>query len=520
MKVRTVSFVVLLIAILAAACAPASTPAPAPTAPPPTAEPPAPAPTVSTDPTWDKVIATGRIVFGSSIDYPPYESYDQSYQPTGFDIAVAREIGTRLGFQVDILDIPFEGLLPAVQTNQVDAAIAAISITPERQQTVDFSSIYYTDQTAALARQGSGIKISAPNQLANYRVGVQRGTVYEQWVKKTLIDPGLMPADKLFAYEKPEHAVRDLKQNYVDVVVMGKLAAQEYVNAGGVELSGESLNPQLFGIAMSKGAPTLRMKVNEALTQMQNDGTLARFADQYLGAVVSTQPLPTVPPSNATQPPTVVCDSMSFVADLTIPDGSKMNPGENFNKVWRIKNSGSCTWNNSYKFVFVQGDAMGGQNQSIKGSVAAGQTYDMSISMTAPKKPGKYTGQWQMVNGQGVPFGTRVWVQIEVRGSSSGGGSNPTAVPPSIEYFNGPSSVNQGDVISLSWAFSTQDLVSAKLNRTNPDGSVTALYGGDDVTTPGSYDDLAAEPGDYTYTLAVSTEFGGTQTATVNVTVQ
>jgi hypothetical protein len=116
-----------------------------------------------------------------------------------------------------------------------------------------------------------------------------------------------------------------------------------------------------------------------------------------------------------------------------------------------------------------------------------------------------------------VAFGIRIWVQIVVSGDS---GQAPTPAPPSIEYFTGPTSpVGQGDVIQLSWAFSTQDLASAKLNRTNPDGSVTALYGGDDVSTPGTYEDLGGVPGDYTYSLAVSTEFSGTQTANVQVTV-
>ncbi len=68
----------------------------------------------------------------------------------------------------------------------------------------------------------------------------------------TLIDTGLMPLEKLFAYEKPEHAVRDLQQNYIDVVVMGSLPADEYIQAGGVELSGESLNPQTLAIAHVK----------------------------------------------------------------------------------------------------------------------------------------------------------------------------------------------------------------------------------------------------------------------------
>src|SRR5512138_907761 len=135
MKIRPVLFVFLLVTMLAAACAPASTPAPAPTAVPPTAEPPTQlpqvSPTANPEPAWNRVSTTGTIIFGSSLDYPPYESYDANFQPTGFDVALARELGTRLGYRVEFLDIPFEGLLPAVQSGQVDAGIAAISVTPD-----------------------------------------------------------------------------------------------------------------------------------------------------------------------------------------------------------------------------------------------------------------------------------------------------------------------------------------------------------------------------------------------------
>ncbi|HJS18584.1 MAG TPA: transporter substrate-binding domain-containing protein [Anaerolineales bacterium] len=506
MKAKPVLFVFLLIAIVAGACAPAPTAAPLP-----------PTPTVSADPVWDRVSAAGKIRFGSSLDYPPFDSYDQNNQPTGFDIALAREVGTRLGLQVEFVDLPFETLISTVQAGQVDSAIAAISVTPERQANVDFSNVYFSDKTSVLSRQGSGIRITAPDQLATYRIGVQRGTTYEQWVKQNLIDTGLMPGDKIFAYQEPEHAVNDLKAGYLDVVVMGALPADEFVSAGGVELSGESLNPQSLAIAMAKGSPTLLAKVNEALNLIQTDGTMGRLAEQYLGITAGTGPLPTVPPSNVTPQPVVVCDSMTFVADMTVPDGTFMNPGQTFDKVWRIKNTGTCTWDSSYKFVFVQGDSMGGQPQPINGSVARGQTYDMSIRMTAPNHPGSYAGLWQMVNGQNVPFGTRVWVEIVVPSSP---GPQPTPAAPSIEYFTGPASVvAQGEVIILEWAFSTQDVVSAKLNRTNPDGTVTALFGGADVTSPGTYEDLAAVPGEFTYTLSVSTEFAGTDTESIQVFV-
>ena len=518
MKVRLMVFVFLLGAMLLAACAPAAAPAPEPTAAPPTS---APVPTISADPVWDRVSSAGKIIFATTLDYAPFESYDQNFQPFGFDIALAREIGARLGLQVEFRDMPFDYMISSVQSSQVDAGIAALSVTEERQQMVDFSNIYFNDKTSVLSRQGSGIKISAANALVSYRMGVQRGTVYEQWIKKFLIEPGLLPPEKLFTYEKPEHAINDLQQGYLDVVMLGSLPAEEYVKAGGVELSGESLNPQLLAIALPKGSPTLLENMNKALNAIQADGTLARLAEQYLGVEITDDPLATPPPSESATTPELACDSMTFIADLSVPDGTYMNPGQSFTKTWKLRNTGSCAWDDSYTFVFVEGDAMEGQTQTIEGGVAVGETYDMSVPMVAPGSPGSYGGLWQMVNGEGVPFGTRVWVQIVVP-EPPGQPAQPIATPPapSIEYFTGPASaVAQGEVIILKWSFSTEGVVSATLTRTNPDGSVTALYGGADVPSTGIYEDLAAAPGTYTYTLAVSTEHAGTETANVEVGV-
>jgi polar amino acid transport system substrate-binding protein len=465
------------------------------------------------------VTSSGKIVFGTTIDYPPFESYDENFQPIGFDIALAREIGARLGLQVEFRDMPFDSMISSVQASQVHAGIAALSVTPERQEIVDFSNIYFNDKTSVLSRQGSGITIPASNDLAAYRLGVQRGTIYQDWINKFLIEPGLMAPQNLLTYDKPELAVGDLQQGSVDLVMMGSLPAEEYIEAGGVELSGESLNPQLLAIALPKGSPTFLAKVNEALNSIQADGTLAELAHQYLGVQIADEPLPPPPASNTT--PVQIADSMTFVADLTIPDGTYIDPGESFTKTWRIYNAGTSTWDSSYTFAFVQGDPMGGETQSIQGTVAPGESYDMSVPMVAPTTPGNYGGLWQMVNGDGVPFGTRIWVQIAVP-APPGRPAEPTAPPPapSIEYFTGPASVvAQGEPIILSWSFATDDVVSATLTRTNPDGSVTELYGGADVPPTGTYQDVAGAPGDYTYTLAVGTEFGGTDTATVTVSV-
>jgi hypothetical protein len=110
----------------------------------------------------------------------------------------------------------------------------------------------------------------------------------------------------------------------------------------------------------------------------------------------------------------------------------------------------------------------------------------------------------------------------------------PTPVPPvpqqpieppqpaiTVDYFNASaSSVAQGDVVTISWSFSGQGLASSRLTRTNPDGTQTPLNGGADVDLQGSYDDfMAGDPGTYTYSLSVSTEFAGTVVKTISVTV-
>ncbi len=542
MKARPIYLLLLIAAILVTACGTPSTPTPVaptpelPSAVPSTAEPESTAvPTDSTDAAWNRITSSGKIIFGTSADYKPFEYYDSNYQIIGFDAAIARELGARLGLQVEFMDIPFDNLFTALQTGQVDSAIAAISVTPDRQAVVDFSNIYYTSQDAVLARQGSGIKITSIVQLAPYRVGVQRGTTYESYLQKSLVDTGLMPASNLFVYEKPEHAVRDLKANRLEVVLMGKIPAEEYLLEGGLEIAGQSLNTQLYAIAFRKGENTLVTRINETLLQMQNDGTLAKFANQYLLVDLSQVPPPPTPtplPAPLPTPTPVACyDSMQFISDVTVPDGTVMNPGQDFDKIWRVQNIGTCTWDGTYRLVFVQGDQMGGSPEAVKGTVKPGATYDMIIDQKAPTTPGNYGGQWQMVNGKNAPFGNRLWVKITVPGSVPPTPVPPTATtvptiqptvapPPEISSFTAdPSDVLLGAPVTLSWSFSGKDLAMASLTRTNPDGSVVQLYDGGDVPLSGSYTDMPTVPGNVTYSLVVSSEFGGTAVESVVVLV-
>lgn len=139
----------------------------------------------------------------------------------------------------------------------------------------------------------------------------------------------------------------------------------------------------------------------------------------------STIPTNAPPPTNPPPPtntPTQesICDLAGFITDVTIPDGTNMTPGQTFTKTWRLVNNGSCTWTSGYQLVFYGGDQMGGPSskQLTSGTVAPGQTIDISVNLTAPTSAGTYKGDWKLKNPSGQVFalngGIPFYVEIKV----------------------------------------------------------------------------------------------------------
>jgi len=100
------------------------------------------------------------------------------------------------------------------------------------------------------------------------------------------------------------------------------------------------------------------------------------------------------------------CNNSSFVSDVTIPDGTVLPPGRNFDKVWAVQNTGTCTWDSTYSLVFKSGDLLDGLiSYPIPGSVIPGETGDISIYLKAPPTTGTFTGYWHIVTPWNAPFG-------------------------------------------------------------------------------------------------------------------
>jgi len=113
------------------------------------------------------------------------------------------------------------------------------------------------------------------------------------------------------------------------------------------------------------------------------------------------------------------CNNSAFEGDVTIPDGTVLKPGEDFEKTWAIRNTGTCTWDEGYAFVFIGGDnaidPYDFKFKLTKDFVAGGEAVNLSIKLTAPLKSGTYSGTWRMRNDQGYYFGQIFSVYIEVK---------------------------------------------------------------------------------------------------------
>ena len=465
-KLATLS---ILLAVLLAACGAAATPVPQ-------------------DPVWDRIQANEEVVVGVSMDYPPYEYVDQNFHAAGFDIGMIEELSKQLNLPMNVKNYAFEGLGEALQTGDIDIAISAIAVTPEREETFSFSNVYLTDTSAALTLPTSSVVITAPEQLAAYRVGVQRGSVYETALQALLVDPGLMPATRLYSYITPDDAISALSQNLIDVFVLDKGSAEIYVQTSNLRIAGQGTNPQRYAVAMAKDTPVLLENINAALLTLQNDGTLAKLSQEYLGYDSSAHP-------------SACIDGMAFVADVTYDDKNmtappQVAPGQSFVKTWRVKNTGTCSWVSGYQLVFAYGNtpaaSMGGKPVPITSPVAPAATTDLSASLTAPTAPGTYQGFWQMVNDQGTPFGQTIWVGITVVDPAK---PTPAPVPaPSITSFTvSPSSITLGQCVTAKWK------VSGTVDKVVLERDGTDLLKGAPVS--GEYQDCPPKAGTVNYAL-------------------
>lgn len=199
-------------------------------------------------------------------------------EPGGWDYDAWNAICERLNCTPVYVEAAWEGMIQAVADGQYDAAADGITITPERQEIVDFSDGYISIEQRILVRIDEERFSSAAELAADaaLTIGSQPGTTnYETAVE-------LVGADRVQAFEQFPFAVQALIAGDIDAVIMDETAGLGYVgvNADQLKLVGESLSSDQLGFIFPKGSDLVE-PVNMALQSMRGDGTLDALADQY-----------------------------------------------------------------------------------------------------------------------------------------------------------------------------------------------------------------------------------------------
>ncbi|MBR6679983.1 MAG: transporter substrate-binding domain-containing protein [Clostridia bacterium] len=246
------------------------------------------------------------LVMATNATFPPYE-FKEGEDFAGIDIEIAEKIAEKLGMTLEIQDVDFGSIIDGVATGKYDMGMAGLTVTEERKQSVNFSNTYATGIQVIIVNDGSDIKSlddifvfddeGNPTALKNdkLKVGVQQdttGDIYSssdvtEWGLNDVAEDGTTTTDRVVRFKTGAEAVEALKTGKVDMVIIDNEPAKSFVNANeGIHiLEGDNEYAiEDYAICVAKDNTELLDKINAALKELQDDGTVQSIVDKYIKA--------------------------------------------------------------------------------------------------------------------------------------------------------------------------------------------------------------------------------------------
>lgn len=220
----------------------------------------------------------GKIRIGLEGDWQPFSYHDKDDQLVGYDVEVAQNIAKELGVEADITEAPWDGLLTGLSTGVYDIVVNGVDVTPERQETFDFSDPYAYDHIDLVVKK-ENTDITSFDDLSGRTSANSTGSTYaeigEQYGATVSNVPTLAETMEL------------VLNGTVDATVNAETSIQDYLNTTGetdLKIVAKLDDVTSYAIPIKKGNDSLREVINDALQKMRNDGTLAELSQKYFGA--------------------------------------------------------------------------------------------------------------------------------------------------------------------------------------------------------------------------------------------
>ena len=216
------------------------------------------------------------LVMATNAAFPPYEYYEGD-KIVGIDADIAQAIADKLGMELKIDDMDFNSIITAVQTGKADVALAGMTVSEDRLKNVNFTDSYATGVQVIIVKEDSAI--AGPDDLEGKKIGVQEGTTGHTYCSD---DYG---EDNVIAYTTGANAIEALKTGKVDCVVIDNEPAKEFVAANtGLKILDTEYRTEDYAIAVGKDNDELLDKVDKALNELKEDGTVQQIINKYIKA--------------------------------------------------------------------------------------------------------------------------------------------------------------------------------------------------------------------------------------------
>lgn len=216
---------------------------------------------------------------GTEPSFAPFEFQKEgSDEFTGFDIDLIRAIGKQMGYKVEVQNMGFDALIPALNSGNIDVAIAGMSITEERKKVVAFSDPYYTSGLIIMVDKNNN-DIKSIEDLEGKRIACQIGTTGE---KKSRSVAGAT----VTAFNTQSEASMELKNGGADAVINDAPVVDYYLQQGGAEVAktvGEKMEAEDYGIAVKKENAELVAGINKAMAELKANGEFDKIYKKWFG---------------------------------------------------------------------------------------------------------------------------------------------------------------------------------------------------------------------------------------------
>lgn len=224
----------------------------------------------------------GKLMMSTNAEFEPFE-YKDGGEVVGIDIEISQKIADAIGVELEVTDIAFDSLIPALQSGKADIVAAGMTADDDRRKNVDFSESYFNASQAIIVTVDS--EIAGPEDLEGKTVGVQLGTTGDKYCTNEKGD-NEYTVGEVRRYSKGMEAVSDLMAGRIDAVVIDNFPAQKFVenNADAIKVLDTALTEEEYAIAVPKGSTELLDKVNEVIGEMKESGELDEIVSKYIAA--------------------------------------------------------------------------------------------------------------------------------------------------------------------------------------------------------------------------------------------